>query len=98
MAKHLLTAVLLLCCTAAFALSSTTNSAPFTLDTVDPAITIIAPNGGEAWFIGDTNNITWTAEDTNLTPKPTNCIISKSSEEYHEIRYVTIFAPDHFVN
>ncbi len=70
MAKYLLTAILLFCCAAAFALSSTTDSALFTLDTVDPAITIIAPNGGEAWYIGDTNNITWTVEETNLTPNP----------------------------
>ncbi len=68
MASKLLTAVLLLCVTALFALSSNTNSDPFTLDTVDPAVTIIAPNGGEEWYIGDTNDILWTAEDTNLTP------------------------------
>lgn len=68
MASKLLAAVLLLCVTAAFALSSNTNSDPFTLETVDPAVTVIAPNGGEVWYIGDTNDILWTAEDTNLTP------------------------------
>ncbi len=70
MAKYLLSVALLLCCTAAFALSSTTNSALFTLDTVDPAVTIIAPNGGEVWYIGDTNDILWTAEDTNFVENP----------------------------
>ncbi len=70
MVKHLLTTALLLCCAAAFALSSTTNSAPFTLDTVDPNISIIAPNGGEEWYLGDTNDILWTAEDTNFGENP----------------------------
>ncbi|MFA6720354.1 MAG: hypothetical protein WCR92_02905 [Candidatus Cloacimonadaceae bacterium] len=65
MAQYLLTAVLLICCTAACALSSTTNSAPFTPDTVNPHITIIAPNSGEAWHIGDSNPITWTTEDAS---------------------------------
>lgn len=82
MAKTLLTAMLLALCASAFALSSTTNSALFTLDTVDPIITIIAPNGGEAWYIGDTNAITWTAEDTNLTPNTINIWYSLSGSEY----------------
>ena len=72
MAKHLLTATLLLLCTAAFALSSTTNSALFTLDTVDPIITIQSPNGGEEWYIGDTNNILWDITETNLVPNSVN--------------------------
>lgn len=44
------------------------TSAPVVLDTVDPALTITAPAGGEAWYIGDTNDITWTATDTNILP------------------------------
>jgi len=66
MARFLLTASLLLCCVASFALSSTTNSALFTLDTVAPSLALIAPNGGEQWYLGDTNDILWTATDTNL--------------------------------
>ena len=68
MAKYLLTASLLLICAAVFALSSTTNSALFTLDTVDPIITIQSPNGGEEWYIGDTNNILWEITESNLLP------------------------------
>lgn len=49
-----------------YALSSTTNTAFFTLDTVYPSLTIVTPNGGEQWYLGDTNNILWTATDTNL--------------------------------
>jgi hypothetical protein len=37
-----------------------------TLDTVNPSVSIIAPNGGEEWYFGDTDNILWTASDTNL--------------------------------
>ena len=44
------------------------DSAPVINDTVDPALTITAPNGGEAWYIGDTNDITWIATDTNILP------------------------------
>ena len=43
-------------------------SAPVINDTVDPALTITAPAGGEAWYIGDTNDITWIATDTNILP------------------------------
>lgn len=42
------------------------TSAPVINDTVDPALTITAPNGGEAWYIGDANDITWIATDTNI--------------------------------
>ncbi|MDD2324073.1 MAG: hypothetical protein PHT77_12640 [Bacteroidales bacterium] len=72
MARNLLMATLLLLCAAVFALSSTTNSAPFTLDTVDPDITIIAPNGGEEWYIGDTNNILWEITESNPVPNSVN--------------------------
>jgi hypothetical protein len=32
-------------------------------DTQPPTVTVTAPNGGEAWDIGSTQNITWTATD-----------------------------------
>lgn len=68
MRTSLLVAVLNLFGIACFGLSSNTNSAVFTLDTVAPQITITTPNGGEMWYIGDTNNILWSVTDTNLTP------------------------------
>ncbi len=68
MRRALFAAMLSLLGNACFGLSSTTNTAIFTLDTVNPEITIIAPNGGEAWYIGDSNNILWNATDTNITP------------------------------
>ncbi|MDD2332127.1 MAG: hypothetical protein PHI68_05690 [Candidatus Cloacimonetes bacterium] len=37
-------------------------------DTVDPTLSLTAPNGGEEWYIGDTHDITWSATDTNILP------------------------------
>jgi hypothetical protein len=51
-----------------YGLSSYTDTAVFTLDTVAPALDLISPNGGEEWYIGDNNDIVWTANDTNLNP------------------------------
>ena len=35
--------------------------------TISAAVTVIAPNGGEDWTVGDQQNITWTSEDiTNV--------------------------------
>jgi len=50
------------------ALTGYGTTAPVINDTVDPTLSITAPNGGEAWYIGDTNDIIWTASDTNLSP------------------------------
>ena len=52
------------------ALTSFGTSAPVLIDTVDPSISILSPNGGEAWYIGDTNNILWIATDDNLIGNP----------------------------
>lgn len=35
----------------------------FTFDAIPPAVTVIAPNGGEIWAGGQTHTITWTASD-----------------------------------
>ncbi len=66
MKQLILALVLLTLCTAALALSSTTNSAVFILDTVVPSLELSAPNGGEEWYLGDTNDVLWTATDSNL--------------------------------
>lgn len=81
-AKYLLTVTLLLICAAAFALSSTTNSALFTLDTVDPVITIQSPNGGEEWYIGDTRNIIWEITETNLVSNSVNIWYNRGGMDY----------------
>lgn len=54
------------------ALSSVTNTALFSLDTVDPDIAIQSPNGGEEWYLGDTNNILWEITETNFAPNSVN--------------------------
>jgi hypothetical protein len=55
---------------AAYGLSGFGATPLFPMDTVDPELTLIAPNGGEAWYIGDTNDILWTASDANLPEFP----------------------------
>jgi M6 family metalloprotease-like protein len=34
-------------------------------DTTDPAVAVTSPNGGETWYVGDTEDVTWTATDAN---------------------------------
>lgn len=66
MKKLLIALTLLLLGVSAQAIFSTTNSAVFTLDTKAPTLALISPNGGEEWYLGDTNNILWNATDNNL--------------------------------
>jgi hypothetical protein len=68
MKTAMLIGILFVYATGLLALSSYGTSAPVVNDTVDPSLSILSPNGGEAWYIGDTNDITWTASDTNLSP------------------------------
>lgn len=53
------------------ALTGYGTSAPVMNDTIDPTLILSSPNGGEIWYIGDTNDILWSASDTNLEA---NCI------------------------
>lgn len=73
MKTALLIGILFLFATGLMALTRYGTSEPVVNDTVDPSLSILSPNGGEAWYIGDTNDITWTIEGTNLTPNATNC-------------------------
>jgi len=41
-------------------------------DTCDPFLSILAPNGGETWYIGDTHDITWAATDNNILSSSIN--------------------------
>jgi len=68
MRKLLLLIILSAYLASVFALSSSTNTAIFSLDTLDPDITIHSPNGGEEWYIGDTNDILWSITESNLAP------------------------------
>ncbi|MCB5271365.1 MAG: hypothetical protein LHW56_05930 [Candidatus Cloacimonetes bacterium] len=79
MRKALLAFVLCMLLGGAFALSSYGTSAPVANDTVDPSLSILSPTGGEAWYIGDTNEILWAASDTNLVNNSVNLWYSLSS-------------------
>lgn len=41
-----------------------------TLDTADPGLTLLSPNGGETWYAGNSKTIGWTATDTNFGALP----------------------------
>jgi hypothetical protein len=40
-------------------------SISFTLDTVNPVVSLLSPDGGETWVSGPGNSISWTAYDSN---------------------------------
>ncbi len=58
MKTAILIGILFVFATGLIALTSYGTSAPVANDTVDPSLSILSPNGGEAWYIGDTNDIT----------------------------------------
>lgn len=66
MKTAMLSCILFVCVNGLLALSGYGTSAPVVNDTVDPSLSILAPNGGEAWYIGDTNDITWTAVSVDV--------------------------------
>jgi len=41
-----------------------------TVDTLNPLLSVISPNGEENWYIGDTHDIMWTATDSNILANP----------------------------
>lgn len=68
MKTAMLLSIMFFITTGLLALSSYGTSAPVVNDTVDPSLSLTSPNGGEEWYIGDTNNITWTASDSHIQP------------------------------
>ncbi len=47
-------------------------TSPFALDTVNPICDLLSPDGGEVWYVGERQNITWTASDNHLGAQPVN--------------------------
>lgn len=60
------------------ALSGFGISPILTLDTVSPQVELLAPNGGEQWYVGDLNSILWIATDSNLPGFPIDLMYSPS--------------------
>ncbi|MBC8525785.1 MAG: choice-of-anchor D domain-containing protein [Candidatus Cloacimonetes bacterium] len=57
-----------------------------TLDTNDPQVTVLAPNGGEILYIGDTFEITWNASDFSFPEYPITIFFSSNNgQTYTEI-------------
>ncbi|MFC1999232.1 fibronectin type III domain-containing protein [Chloroflexota bacterium] len=46
------------------------SDADFTIDSLDPAVTLTGPNGGQYWAGGSSHDITWSAIDANLVASP----------------------------
>jgi len=61
------------------ALASYTDSDLLTLDTIAPEVELLSPAGGEAWYIGDTHDIVWTASDFSLPANPISLLYSGNS-------------------
>ena len=76
----LLLSVLISCLSGEMVFTDTEN---FTLDTHDPVTNIIAPAGGENWFIGDSELILWSAEDSNLSSTPITIRYFSSNNPAH---------------
>lgn len=66
---------------AAFSLAGVSISVTplFTLDTVAPTVDLLAPNGGESWYIGETHDLLWTAADSHLAALPVKLEYKKLS-------------------
>lgn len=50
--------------------SGVTISPLVTLDTINPTVDLLSPNGGESWYIGETHDILWTASDSHISTLP----------------------------
>jgi hypothetical protein len=65
---HKFTAVFifLVCIVSLSSLTFYGYSDSFIIDTANPIVTLLSPDGGETWYSGQTNSISWTALDSNL--------------------------------
>jgi hypothetical protein len=50
-------------CTNGDILADIGTVAPVLVDRSAPTVTVVSPNGGETWFVGETHDITWTGTD-----------------------------------
>jgi len=70
MHKLLLIAMIALLSSRSPALVSHADSEDFAMDTIDPLVELLSPQGGEEWFIGESKNILWSATDHNFPAHP----------------------------
>lgn len=55
------------------------DSEAIVLDTVDPVVSLVSPNGGETLYIGETKSIIWNADDDNFPEYPVSIYYSVDS-------------------
>ena len=70
MHRLLLIAMIALLSSRSPALVSHADSEDFAMDTIDPLVELLSPQGGEEWFIGESKNILWSATDHNFPAHP----------------------------
>lgn len=75
----IITAFLMFLTGGILALASYTDTDLLTLDTIAPELTLLSPAGGEAWYIGDSHPILWTASDFSLPANPVSLLYSLNS-------------------
>jgi hypothetical protein len=64
--KPIVIVLFLFCLASLSALVFHGYSTYFTLDTINPTVNLLSPDGGENWVAGQSGYISWTAFDTNL--------------------------------
>lgn len=85
MYKALLTVLLTLASVFAFALEGFGVFGPVSLDSVDPDLVLIAPNGGEIWRAGSSQNVLWTAFDNHFGPAPLDLYYAVEAQDWRVI-------------
>ena len=82
MRMAVLLAVYSLALSSAFALAGFGVFGPVSLDTVNPALSLTAPNGGESWRAGSTKNIRWIASDNHFGLFPIQLYYSVNGDPF----------------
>jgi len=68
-----------------FALVGEGTYGSFTMDTVNPEVTVNSPNGGEELYIGDSHNIIWNATDYELATNSVTILYSSNNGNDYDI-------------
>lgn len=78
MLKISFTCMMLVCAVGLLALSGHGDSGQLVLDTVPPVVKVLAPDGGEIWYLGFTFDILWSSYDSN--PQANTISLSYSTD------------------
>lgn len=71
-------------------LSPTFDESDASFSIVDPTITLLSPNGGEKWQLGDTHTILWTPYDPLNNVNPASSITAYLRKKLSDGSFVTV--------